>query len=136
MSTNINLIFAKRTLNAFGGIDSQSAIDYVHPLRQNDLRKILSNVPESVDLIIVYGSSLGDFLRDDSDLDLAIVSKDPQCYSQSVIKSLELDSEMDVKVFPSIENLLEQAEGFFPAAVEIVKRGLPVYFQGSEVILI
>ena len=135
METYTKLIFGEKELFAFADTNSTSIFDYINPMKQKDLRKILSNVPESVELIMVYGSALGDFVRNDSDLDLAVVSKNPKCYDRSTLSTLALDTAVDIKIFPSVDNLATQAENFFPTAVEIVKKGLPVYYMGKEVVL-
>ena len=129
-------LFANRSLIAWNGVDSQSPLDYVHPLRRADLQKILAHVPDSVEMIIVYGSSLGDYLLDDSDLDLAVVSQDKACFSPKVLEKMALDAVVDVQVFPTLDDLIEQAEGFFPTPRAIVDEGLPVYMKGKAVRLV
>jgi len=129
-------LFANRSLIAWNGVDSQSPLDYVHPLRRADLQKILAHVPDSVEMIIVYGSSLGDYLLDDSDLDLAVVSRDKACFNPKVLEKMALDAVVDVQVFPTLDDLIEQAEGFFPTPRAIVDEGLPVYMKGKAVRLV
>ena len=124
-------LFSDRNLIAWGGAESRMPLDYVHPLMRSDLEKIIKNVPDTVEMIIVYGSSLGDYLRNDSDLDLAVISKDKTV--RSAFAKLDLEMEADIQVFPSTEELLSQAEGFFPTPRAIVTEGLPVYIKNTEV---
>ena len=133
MANQLAPLFSDRDLIAFNGVESRLPLDYVHPWRRRDLEKIIKNVPDTVDMIIVYGSSLGDYLRDDSDLDIAVISKDRTCYNRSLLAKMELDTEVDVQIFPSFNELLEQAEGFFPTPRAIVTEGLPVYVKNTEV---
>jgi predicted nucleotidyltransferase len=126
-------LFANRKLIPFNGKDSQSPLDYIHPYRKADVAKILASVPESVEMLIVYGSSLGDYLYDDSDLDLAVVSADRACYNRRIIEALGLEAEADVHVFSSLDELLSQAKGFFPTPKAIVDEGLTIYVKNKTV---
>jgi predicted nucleotidyltransferase len=133
MDDCLDKLLSKRRLFAFGGADSTSPLDYVHPYRKGDLRKILDNVPDAVETIIVYGSSLGDFLRDDSDLDIAVVSADQRCYNHEFVAGLGLEAVLDAHVFDSMEDLVRQADGYFPTPRDIVYEGLLIYYKGKEV---
>ena len=129
----IEQLFADRELFAFNGTDSQSPLDYIHPWRRDDLETLIKNMPEAVEMLIVYGSSLGDFLRNDSDLDLAVVSKDRSCFNSSFLSRLGLSAEIDVQIFPSLEEIANQAEGFFPTPRAIITEGLPIYVKNMEI---
>jgi predicted nucleotidyltransferase len=132
----MNELFANKKLIPFNGDNSQFPLDYIHPYRKQDLHKILANIPESVEMLIVYGSSLGDYLRDDSDLDLAVISADRACYNRQVLEALDLEAKADIHVFSSLEELLTQAKGFFPTPKAIVDEGLPIYMKNKTVRLI
>jgi len=128
--------FANRHLFAFNGVDSRTPLDYVHPYHRADLQKIIDSAPPSIDMIIVYGSSIGDYLHDDSDLDLAIISKDRQCLSRDFLYGLGLSTTVDAHIFDSLQELIDQAQGLFPTPRAIIDQGLPVYVKQKEVIML
>ena len=128
---NLNNLFKNRMLYNRCDSPSLNPLDYVHPWVKPNLEKILIAVPESVEMILVYGSSLGDFMRFDSDLDLAVISNDPAVFNKHFVGSLNLDMDLDVKVFPSLKDLKEQADGFFPTPKAIMDEGLPIYVKGK-----
>jgi len=125
--------FPPRELFVFNTFDSTNPLDYVNPCRKHDLEKILGNVPDSVELMIVYGSSIADYVLHSSDLDLAIISPDRKCYTSSFFQKLMLDCEVDFHIFYSFEDLVEQAIGYFPTPRAILLEGVLVYVRGMEV---
>lgn len=126
-----------RLLIAFNGADSVEPLDYVHPYARKDIEKILERLPEHVEMIIVYGSSLRDFMRDDSDIDLATISPHQYWYlPKNLGYKWETERELDIKNFSSYDDLISQAEGGFPTPKAILEEGLLVFKKNRRVSLI
>lgn len=52
---------------------SKSNVDKISSYKQNDLKAVLDVIPESVDELWVFGSSVTPYCRPDSDLDVCVV---------------------------------------------------------------
>lgn len=52
---------------------SKSNVDKISSYKQNDLKAVLDIIPESVDELWVFGSSVTPYCRPDSDLDVCVV---------------------------------------------------------------
>jgi predicted nucleotidyltransferase len=46
---------------------------YIHPFKQKAVKHVVDNVPDSVKMIIVFGSSVTDGCGYDSDIDLCVI---------------------------------------------------------------
>jgi predicted nucleotidyltransferase len=126
-------LFEERTVLAFNGVESTNPLDYVHPYRRKDLCKMISSAPVFVEVLILFGSSLGDYLLDSSDLDLLVISKKENSIILEWLNSLGLEAKVDLFILPSVDELISQAENYFPVAKAVIEEGLVVYIKDSEV---
>ena len=92
--------------------------------------RVLSKVPDSVDEIWVFGSSVTPYCRSDSDLDLCIIGH----------TTIEEESIMYKAAKGSVDIITETPEGFssqskIPGSVykEVLDEGVLVYKKGADI---
>ena len=125
-------IFKRTEMYDFSQYEPSSPLNYIHPYKSSSLEKILQRLPADVEMVIVYGSSAQDFQREDSDLDLAVVPYDKDYKLHKVVHDMKLPFEVDIRMFRSLDDLVEQAGEYFPTAVDIINEGILVYCRGAE----
>jgi len=99
---------------------------YIHPLRQRQVRHLVENKPPGTRYILVFGSVLHPYCREDSDVDVALVGKIPKGEN---FKAMMLPNcEYDIFVYESLEDLREKSQRN-PQNMErsILEGGLAVY---------
>jgi predicted nucleotidyltransferase len=130
---DVSGLFKRTKFYNFGFFPQSNPLNYIHPYKSRMLEKLLTQVPETVEMIIVYGSSVQDYQREDSDLDLAVIPYDPDYKLSKSVKELAFPFEVDIKMFRSLDDLAEQARDLFPTAVDILNEGVLVYCSGRKV---
>ena len=102
----------------------------VSPYKKDDLQRVLSCVTDSVDEIWVFGSTVTDFCRPDSDLDICIVG----------CTSMEEEAAMYNAACGAVDIITQTVEGFakekqIPGSIykEVSEKGLLVYKKGEKV---
>jgi len=102
----------------------------VSPFRTEDLKAVLSHVPESAEEIWVFGSTVTEYCRPQSDLDLCIIG----------FTSMEEESKMYHAAKCSVDIITETPEGFDAARKikggvynEVYEKGLLVYKKGANI---
>jgi predicted nucleotidyltransferase len=115
----------------FGTYEQTNPLNYIHPYKSPSLEKILRQLPENVELMVVYGSSAQDYQREDSDLDLAVIPYDEDFRVHKMVRSMGLPIRVDIQMFRSFEDLVEQANDCFPTAAQIIDEGILVYCRGN-----
>jgi len=98
--------------------------------RVNDVKAVLQNVTASIDEIWVFGSTVTDFCRPESDLDLCIIGQ----------TTLEEESKIYKSTQCSVDIITESKEGFEKAALipgsvynEVKTKGILIYRKGENV---
>jgi len=98
--------------------------------RKNDVRALLSKVTDSVEEVWVFGSTVTEFCRDDSDLDVCVVGH----------TSMKEESEMFKAPKCSVDLITETPEGFAVQSKisgsvykEARDKGLLVYKKGVNI---
>ena len=124
--------FTRTKMYDFGRYEPNNPLNYVHPYKSEILEKILRHLPENIEWVVVFGSSVQDYQREDSDLDLAIIPYDSDYSLHKIVKDMNLPTKVDIQMFKSLEDLVEQAKGYFPTAVDILSEGIPVYYRDGE----
>jgi len=111
-------------------LDNSSNSKSVNPLKHDDLKKVLSKVPDSVDEIWVFGSSVTPYCRPNSDLDLCIIGH----------TTIEEESVMYKAASGSVDIITKTPEGFasnskIPGSVykEVLDKGVLVYKKGADI---
>jgi predicted nucleotidyltransferase len=125
--------FKRKHFFNFGGYEEGCPLNYIHPFKVKGLEKILLNLPDFVEMLIVFGSSVRDYQREDSDLDLAVIPCDNEFSIKRIIKEMVLDFKVDIFDFESLDDLVEQADGYFPTPRDILEEGVLVYYKGGRV---
>ena len=129
----MNKIFISRELHNFGRYSPNDPLRYIHPYKTDALKKILENIPDWVEFIVIYGSSVSDYQTEESDLDLAVIPRDESFAFQKIIRGLKLPVKVDMQSFESLDDLLSQAEELFATPRDIVRAGVPVYAKGFNI---
>ena len=129
----LNQVFTNRPLIKFDRELSTSPLNYIHPYKVPIVQNILKIVPPCVESIIVYGSSIEDYQNENSDIDLAVIPYDDDYTFAKAIKKLNLPIKVDIKMFNSFEELIEQANDYFPTPRDIVLKGIPIYAKGLQI---
>ena len=103
---------------------------FISPYKYEDLRAVLSNVPESVEEIWVFGSTVTPYCRPQSDLDLCIIGH----------TTMKEESVMYKAAKGSVDIITETPEGFeanrsVPGSIykEVYEKGLLVYKKGEDI---
>jgi predicted nucleotidyltransferase len=133
MSTDISGLFKRTVFYNFGFYEETNPLNYIHPYKSRWLEELLNQIPETVDMVIVYGSSCQDYQREDSDLDLAVIPYDSDFKLDKTAKKMALPFEVDIMMFRSLDDLVEQANDLFPTAVDILNEGILVYCRDWKV---
>ena len=109
---------------------SSVSIKHISPYRTEDLKAVLSVVPDSVEEIWVFGSTVTPYCRPQSDLDLCIVGH----------TTIQEESRMYKAAKCAVDIITETPEGFIkqqktPGSVykEVVDKGLLVYKKGQSI---
>ena len=109
--------------------DLPQPFNVIHPLQLNAIRKLLgSNIPEQVDRIYLFGSSLEISCDKFSDIDLYIISdgEDNDIYKQirSICKGIEKPFDILVS---SMEDFTDNSNELNTVENDIVKGGVCIY---------
>ena len=107
-----------------------TSVKRIHPYRINDVKAVLSKVTDSIDEIWVFGSSVTDFCRPDSDLDVCIIGH----------TSIKEESEIYKSAQCAVDIITETPEGFETARQingsvykEVFDKGILVYKKGEMI---
>lgn len=102
----------------------------ISPYRTEDLKAVLSFIPESAEEIWVFGSTVTEYCRPQSDLDLCIIGH----------TTMEEESRMYHAAKCSVDIITETPEGFETARRikgsvynEVYEKGLLVYKKGRNI---
>lgn len=102
----------------------------ISPYRVEDLKKVLAKVTDSVEEIWVFGSTVTEYCRPQSDLDICIVG----------YTSIEEESAMYKAADCAVDIITETPEGFLeaqkvPGSVykDVVDKGMLVYKKGADI---
>ena len=102
----------------------------ISPYRVEDLKKVLAKVTDSVEEIWVFGSTVTEYCRPQSDLDICIVGH----------TSIEEESAMYKAAACAVDIITETPEGFreaqkVPGSVykDVVDKGMLVYKKGADI---
>ena len=102
----------------------------ISPYRIEDLKAVLSKVPESVEEIWVFGSTVTPYCRPDSDLDLCVIG----------FTTLDEESVMFKAPKCSVDIITETPDGFAKSSAapgsiykEVKEKGLLVYKKGANI---
>ena len=115
--------------------DEKGALAYVHPVKREKLRKLLdADIPEYVDRIYLFGSSLDLSCRTESDIDLYFITK--RDYN-SVIGELHtlcqnMRTGFDLLV-NSYEDFLDESKRINSVESEIAREGLLIYEKEKDI---
>ena len=104
--------------------DPTDPVSYCHPLVRQNLRHVITQVPDTVDYLVLFGSCRNDFIYDQSDIDIVSIASDDEWYRNL---DLELDRKLDIHNFKSIEEIFELAENGFPIAHDMIYEGQIFY---------
>lgn len=109
---------------------NNTATKRISPYRTDDLRAILSVVPDSVEEIWVFGSTVTPYCRPQSDLDLCIIGN----------TSIEEESRIYKAAQCAVDIITETPEGFaeqkrIPGSIykEVAEKGLLVYKKEKNI---
>lgn len=102
----------------------------ISPYRVEDLKNVLDKVTDSVEEIWVFGSTVTEYCRPQSDLDICIVGH----------TSIEEESAMYKAANCAVDIITETPEGFLeaqkvPGSVykDVVDKGMLVYKKGADI---
>lgn len=102
----------------------------ISPYRVEDLKKVLSKVTDSVEEVWVFGSTVTEYCRPQSDLDICVVGH----------TSIEEESAMYKAADCAVDIITETPEGFLesqkiPGSIykEVVDKGILVYKKGDDI---
>lgn len=77
--------------------DTSYKIEHIYPSKQRDMIKLLKELPEEVEKVYVFGSSLTLHCGEESDIDLLVIAeKSESLYKAFSILFKTLDSEIDL----------------------------------------
>ena len=109
---------------------NNTAARRISPYRTEDLKAVLSVVPDSVEEIWVFGSTVTPYCRPQSDLDLCIIGH----------TTIEEESKMYKAAKCAVDIITETPEGFIeqqkiPGNVykEVIEKGMLVYKKGQNI---
>ena len=102
----------------------------VSPYRINDVKAILEIVPNSVEELWVFGSSVTEYCKPESDLDICIIGHTTMTEESKMYKAAKC----------AVDIITETPEGFkkareIPGSVykEVAEKGLLVYKKGKNI---
>ena len=97
------------------------AYEYIHPYKQKDVKTVEKEIKDDVEAIIVFGSSIKDTCRPNSDIDMCIIGN---------IKNINISKniEVDILSYPSVSILKEVAQNpWYSIEKEIWNKGVVIY---------
>ena len=97
---------------------------YIHPYRQEDVRRLVEQIPDWVQYLIVFGSSVRVYCKMTSDLDLCVIG--PGKFSEDFLSMFE--NGVDVIYYDSVCNYLGKVKQIpFSASGDSYRKGVVVY---------
>ena len=132
MSSVINMLLKQIIIT--GGIPFDIRLPQgnkrISPYRRDDLKAVLSKVTDNVEEIWVFGSTVTDRCRPDSDLDICVVGHTTIQEESDIFKAAKC----------SVDIITETPEGFLEASrvpgsvyKDVAEKGLLVYRKGENV---
>ena len=93
---------------------------YIHPYRQRDVKELVDKAFEGISYIILFGSSVNDTCKYDSDLDVCVIGD----FDEALLKDFRVKGvAMDVLHYKTVDDLKTETYLFN----EINKNGVKVY---------
>ncbi|MDF2614509.1 MAG: polymerase beta, Nucleotidyltransferase [Clostridia bacterium] len=107
--------------------DTEYKIEHIYPSKQRDMMKFLNQLPQEVEKVYVFGSSLTLHCGEESDIDLLVVAEK----SESLYKAFStvfktLDSEIDL-IIKTKKEFDENAEVRNSICDVVNREGLLIY---------
>lgn len=131
LSTVVNMLLKQIIITK--GIPFEIKLDSskkVSPYRINDLKAVLKKVPDSVEEVWVFGSSVTEYCKPESDLDICIIGHTTMAEETKMYKAAKC----------AVDIITETPEGFkkskeIPGSVykEVADKGLLVYKKGKNI---
>ena len=129
-SAVVNMLLKQIIITKSIPFQIQLAEKRISHYRVEDLKKVLSKVPDSVEEIWVFGSTVTANCRPQSDLDICVIG----------YTTLEEEAEMYRAADCAVDIITETPEGFIesqkvPGSIykEVVERGMLVYKKGTDI---
>ncbi|MGL4737236.1 MAG: nucleotidyltransferase domain-containing protein [Cellulosilyticaceae bacterium] len=107
-------------------------LQYVSPLKQQEIKVLIEHVPECVEMLILFGSTITDCCRPMSDIDLLIIGNHLEEHEAELIAYRKrVKSAMDLLMM-SLEQLKEAVQSDLPFYKEIYQKGIVIYEKSQE----
>lgn len=132
MSTVVNMLLKQIIITRSIPFDVKlnASAKRIHPYRLDDVKAVISKATDSIDEIWVFGSSVTEFCRPDSDLDICIVGHTSMEEESAIYKSANC----------AVDIITETPEGFDKAKKingsvykEAFEKGIMVYKKGEDI---
>jgi len=78
----------------------------IHPKKQKIVKYLVDNIPNEVDYVIVFGSSIMPYCQAESDIDVAFVG---ECEYKDLDRAFVDDQEYDVLIYKSLDEVKQRA---------------------------
>lgn len=107
--------------------DTDYKIEHIYPSKQEDLMRVLRQLPSEVEKVYVFGSSLTLHCGEESDIDLLVVAdKDEDLYKAFSMLFKTLDNEIDLII--KTQNEFDENTNIRNSICNVVSReGLLIY---------
>jgi predicted nucleotidyltransferase len=103
----------------------------VDPLKRCMLQYLLSRIPDGVEFLLVFGSSVTGHQRVDSDLDLVVIPDANRTNVRKILREFDKETSLDLIGFDSFEEIVRQAsEDEYSACADILLTGVPIFVRG------
>lgn len=103
----------------------------IHPLKVEDIEKILGQIPESLEELWVFGSTVTEHCRPQSDIDLCLVGNTTSEEERKLFRAP--DSAVDI-IKETPEGFLREQRKNGSIYKEVKETGLLIYKKGANII--
>lgn len=133
MPDAINLFFKQVELQQGLPFDVKIPLQQkrVHPLKVNDIKKIMQVIPESLEELWVFGSAVTEQCRAQSDIDLCLVGNTTSDEERKIFRAP--DSAVDI-IKETPEGFLREQNIKGSIYKEVKDKGLLIYKKGVHII--
>lgn len=133
MPDAINLFFKQIELQQ--GLPFEVKIPFqqkkIHPLKVNDIKKIIEVIPDSLEELWVFGSTVTEHCRELSDIDLCLIGNTTTDEEKLIFRAP--DSAVDI-IKETPEGFLREQNVKGSIYKEVKEKGLMVYKKGVNII--